>query len=376
MIVIIVLFTIFSFGQSVSSFVDDFVNRTGQAVVLDPKYNDFDINPSQDYFTSSDNNQLSKAFKLSFVNAGFIVQLKDNVFYITKDSPSSQNVNNDLTFVVDNTNYEQYFYNLKYITFDDLSTAMSIFPNLNIKYLKSYNQISFSCDKKDYKKIIKFISSLDVPIRSKKIKITIFTSSDDVASDIGLKISKLGLHLNSEISQDTNFLNYLLEFDAYFNALKNSNKITISQSPTFFLFNGNKLVFKSVKNIPYLTQSSSVQNTGTNTTSSYSYKDIGLQIELTPHISKKSSLLDLNLKIEDLIDLNSDKPLTNKLEYSNTVILSNSPILLTGLKKTINSDNVISVPFLSDIPFLGEIFKFRSKVYDVSNMSILIEFVR
>lgn len=375
-LIIIVLFTICSNATNLKEFVDDYVNRSNNAVVLDPKYNDYDIKVSDTYYTSSNVELLTKNFKLILVDNGYLVQLNDNIMYITNTNDVTVSTGtSSVGLSSQNPNSKQYIYDPKYITIDDLQTSLSSFVGVDIKYLKSYNQVIFICDTKDYTKIMKIINHLDVPIKSKNIKITIFNSSDDISTEIGTKINKLGLSLNSNVSNDIKYFDYLFEFSAYIKALKDDNKINISQSPTFYLINGNKLTFKSVKNIPYLTQSAEVSNTNSSTTNTYAYKDVGLQVDILPKISKKSTLLDVNIKLEDLLDLNGDKPVSSRLEYQNTIVLNNVPVLLTGLKKTIKSNNIVSIPLLSDIPLLGNIFKFKNDIDSSSNMSILIEFL-
>lgn len=374
-LILIILVSVYSNAITLKAFADDYVSRTQNAVTIDPRYNDTDIKVVDTYYTSSSSPELTKYFKLSIVDAGFVVQLDNNIIYVTNLNDSSISNDTNSLQLGSNSNNKQYIYNLKYITSDDVQTALSSFYGVDIKYLKSYNQIVYSCDEKDKKRINAFLNSIDVPIRSNNIRITVFNSSDDVSTDIGMKINDLSLSLNSNVSNSVNYFDYLFKFDAYISALKDSKKISISQSPSFFLINGNKLSFKSVKNVPYLTQSATIENTGSSTTNAYNYKDVGLQISILPKMSKNSTLLDLDLKIEDLIDLNADKPLTNRIDYQNTIVLNNVPVLLTGLKKSINSHNVISVPLLSDIPFLGNIFKFKSNVDSTSNMSILIEFI-
>jgi len=368
LILITILISSFSFSATVKQIVLDFNNRTNIGVYVDKKYYFDEIIINDEYFVTNDIKTLQNLFISAFKSSNFQVDIVDEDIYISRDLISTDNNQTVL-------NQKQYTYNLKYITSEDLQSVLGAFPAVSVKYLKSYNQIIFSCSEENYNDIRNMILALDVPIRSKNIKITVFNSSDDISTEIGMKINKLGFKLENSTFQSFDFYNNILEFDAYISALKNNNKIFISQSPTFFLINGNKLSFKSVKNIPYITQTSEVQNTGTSTTSSYSYKDVGLQIELTPRISKKSTLLELNLKIEDLIDLNLDKPLTNRLEYTNTIVLNNVPVLLTGLKKTINANNIISIPLLGDLPYIGNMFKFKSNKNETSNLSILIEFV-
>lgn len=373
-VLVLLLVLNFSNAETLKSFTDDYTSRTNNQVMLDKKYNSSDIKINESYHTANNIDELNQAYKLTLVDNGYLLQLDNNIMYVTNtsDTITSNNVMSSQSV----TNQKQYTYDLKYITSEDIQNALTAFSNVSIQYLKSYNKIVFSCDEKDKNKLLSFLQKIDIPIRSKNIKITVFNSSDDVSSDIGMKINKLGVSLNSNVSNyATDYFNSLFEFDAYISALKNDNKISISQAPTFFLINGNKLSFKSVKNIPFLTQSSTVENTGSSTTNTYNYKDVGLQVEILPRISKQASLLDINIKIEDLIDLNSDKPLTNRLEYQNIIVLGNAPVLLTGLKKTTTSKNVIAVPLLSDVPFFGNFFKFTNNIDNVSNMSILIEFI-
>lgn len=359
-------------ADNLKSFVDDFVNRTDIAVNLPTTMNDNEIVVSPAYYSVREQDKLKDFFSTVITSNGYKIDFVDNIFII---STNDNNTTKGFQTSSVPTTQKQYVYDLKYLTQDDIQTALSSFGNVSIQYLKSYNKIVFSCEPKDKNKLLSFLQKIDIPIHSKNIKITVFNSNDSVAEDIGLQIDKLGAGIDYSVVNGVVTNNTQIDFKAYFSALRNNNKITISQSPTFLLSNGNKLSFKSVKNIPYLTQSSTVQNTGSSTTNSYSYKDVGLQIELIPHISKYSTIVDLNLKIEDLVDLNSDKPLTNRLEYQNTVTLTNVPVLLTGLKKTIKSNNVITIPLLSNLPFVGELFKYKVKNDEVSNMSILIEFI-
>ena len=48
-------------------------------------------------------------------------------------------------------------------------------------------------------------------------------------------------------------------------------------------------------------------------------------------------------------------------------------LLLSGIKQTKVKNSDFSIPFVSNIPYLGEIFKYKSENYETSNISIAIQ---
>ena len=150
----------------------------------------------------------------------------------------------------------------------------------------------------------------------------------------------------------------------------------ISQSPTVRLTNGVKSTVTSVMNVPYLKTTSTVDAQTNSVTEQYDYKDIGLQINILPKIKNDWVYLNLNLISEELISLDDDKPITQKITYKNSVKLTKGkPILLTGIKKVSKHFEKSGIPLLQAFPLIGQLFRKKSVRNEEQNINILIEVI-
>jgi general secretion pathway protein D len=110
----------------------------------------------------------------------------------------------------------------------------------------------------------------------------------------------------------------------------------------------------------------------------YEYKDVGITMEITPHISQ-GGLIRLDIKseftklIEDATSLAVDTPTTAKREAETIVSMnSGSTIVIGGL---IRDDKITiekKVPLLSDIPLVGGLFKYRKDQLQKTNLLFFI----
>ncbi len=122
--------------------------------------------------------------------------------------------------------------------------------------------------------------------------------------------------------------------------------------------------------IPYTDTTTGVGGTALLTTS---FKDATLSFEVTPHITPdKRVLMDITLSNDEQSSTtNNGVPVidTNKLI---TKVLSDNgeTIVLGGIFKNSYGNTVTKIPYLGDIPFLGRLFRSRSKT--ISNNEILI----
>ncbi len=92
----------------------------------------------------------------------------------------------------------------------------------------------------------------------------------------------------------------------------------------------------------------------------YSREDIGLTLKVKPRLSSNNKVtLEVSTVIEDVLDNESpsaDRPTTTKREVKTTAIVNNGEmIILGGLIKNAGGKGVTKVPFLGDIPVLGEL---------------------
>lgn len=166
-------------------------------------------------------------------------------------------------------------------------------------------------------------------------------------------------------------------------ALKGDGDSNVLSSPTLVTMDNEEAEFTVGQEVPFLTGSYS--NTGTNTGSNGTVnpfqtierKDVGLTLGITPQINFGQSIkLKIKLEISSLTSTSASAVdlVTNKRTLTNTVSVDDGQILvLSGLIDENLNDSQQGVPFLSDIPLLGNLFKFRSVTRDKRNLMMFIK---
>jgi type II secretory pathway component GspD/PulD (secretin) len=108
--------------------------------------------------------------------------------------------------------------------------------------------------------------------------------------------------------------------------------------------------------------------------SSTSFKDAGIKLDVTPHITTKDNYISMNLKVEQsfLSGYTSDNQpiIDGRKAETNLLVKDGETIVIGGLRKKEDSVTIDKVPFLGDIPFFGTLF--RKKVKTVTDIDLLI----
>ncbi len=129
------------------------------------------------------------------------------------------------------------------------------------------------------------------------------------------------------------------------------------------------------KNVPFQTRSAA--STGTETYSSYEYRDVGITLKITPQISK-DRLVRLNIfqevtKLDELATTSPDRPTTLKRTIETTVIVKDkSTVVIGGLIDDSFTKTTFKTPCLGDIPLFGMLFSSVSKAGEKSNLYVFL----
>jgi general secretion pathway protein D len=110
-----------------------------------------------------------------------------------------------------------------------------------------------------------------------------------------------------------------------------------------------------------LTQAQQSTTGVSNVVNNYAREDIGLTLRVKPRLSSNNKVtLEVETQIEDVLENESpsaDRPTTTKRKVKTNAIVNNGEtIILGGLIKNAGGKGVQKVPFLGDIPVLGEMF--------------------
>jgi general secretion pathway protein D len=121
---------------------------------------------------------------------------------------------------------------------------------------------------------------------------------------------------------------------------------------------------------------SSVQGNSTTDLARNTYKrqDIGLTLKIKPRISSGNKVtIKTSLVQEDVVGGQPGLPTTTKRQVETTAIVRNGEsVILGGLIKAKYDDKETGVPFLKEIPVMGNIFKNREKIRDKVNLVVIL----
>jgi len=166
-------------------------------------------------------------------------------------------------------------------------------------------------------------------------------------------------------------------FGALITALQQDTDVNVLSTPNILTLDNEEAVIKVGDVIPV--QTGSTLTTGGNTTFNVSREDTGIILTLTPQINEGDMV---KLKIEQ--ELSSVKggssnvtvnlnPTTSKRSVKTVVVAKDQqPIVIGGLVEDKTSTVVQKVPFLGDIPLLGNLFKRKSKNVQKSNLLVFL----
>jgi len=153
---------------------------------------------------------------------------------------------------------------------------------------------------------------------------------------------------------------------------KKDKDVQIISTPQLLTTDNEEAVIYVGKNIPFQTRSTA--EGGTETYSSFEYRDVGTTLKITPQISQdgmvRLAISQEVTKLESTIDF---RPTTLKRTIDTTVIVDdNSTVVIGGLIDDKYAETETKVPLLGDIPLLGWLFKSRKKEREKTNLYVFL----
>jgi general secretion pathway protein D len=165
-------------------------------------------------------------------------------------------------------------------------------------------------------------------------------------------------------------------------AVETNTDYKILATPQLLTLDNEKASVNVVDNIPYSkqTQTSNVNNDYNS--QSIDYKDVGVKLEITPHIGERGTLRieikqEVSRLVSSLVTLNSNTnvlaPTTKKREVETIIQMKdNQTAVIAGLINEDDTDSKGQVPGLGDIPLLGWLFKQKEEKSIKTNLYIFI----
>jgi general secretion pathway protein D len=138
------------------------------------------------------------------------------------------------------------------------------------------------------------------------------------------------------------------------------------------------------QNVPFVTGSFTTTATVASPTSgavnpfqTIERKDVGLILKIKPQISEGSTIrLEISQELSDIaptVLTGASDLITNKRSIETKVIVDDgATVVLGGLIQNTLNETTQGVPFLSEIPFLGALFRFKSQEKKRTNLMIFL----
>ncbi|MBU0728443.1 MAG: hypothetical protein KKE17_15275 [Proteobacteria bacterium] len=230
------------------------------------------------------------------------------------------------------------------------------------------------------RKIEAVLKELDTPLPQVHIEAKIVSSTQEARRRLGIKWGYDNLSTRNPLSAGVDlsvtpsssdiaigFIRDNLNLNIDLLALQEKDMLQILSAPSILVIDGKEAEIKQGKEVPYVVQSGDLLTT--------SFREANLSLKVTPKIIKDSYIvLDVNVT-NDSVDQSSagGEPLINKQEITTNLFLEDKVTVVIGgilLQTTDNQDG--SVPGLSRIPLLGNLFKNSEKNHDKSELLVFI----
>jgi len=164
--------------------------------------------------------------------------------------------------------------------------------------------------------------------------------------------------------------NYLVDLEL--SAAQAETRAAVVSSPRVITANQKEATIEQGVEIPYQQSASSGATT-------ISFKKAVLSLKVTPQITPDNRIiLDLDVKKDsvgkDVVASGGvNVPAINTQEIATQVLVNDGQtVVLGGILQTTSSDNSTKVPFLGDVPILGNLFKTTTKVDNKDELLIFV----
>ena len=167
-------------------------------------------------------------------------------------------------------------------------------------------------------------------------------------------------------------------------AFQNNTDANVLSTPQLLTIDNEKAKIIVADNVPIIKQDVSTPLATSTTTASniavsrtFEYKDIGIQLEITPHISTGSLVrLEITAEVSNILSSDPANPgfvTTRKRQATTTVAVeSGQMVIIGGLIQDNRASITSKVPCIGNIPGLGWLFKTFSGKKDKTNLLVFI----
>lgn len=254
-----------------------------------------------------------------------------------------------------------------------------------VRYDRETDSIIVITDEETNAQIASLIETLDRPVPQVLIKVLFLEVTHTKDLDLGVEASYTFNNGDGSVLTDFGlagasrgaFLK-IIEDDitATLHALAGQGKLEVLSRPSVIARNNELATITIGKEVPFI-RNSRVTDNG-QTINTIEYEDIGIILEVTPHITPDrlvemevapeiSTLTSESVPITDTTDA---RVIAKRSASTRVVVADGKTVVIGGLMEDNMTESVSKVPLLGDIPLLGALF--RRTIKEKSKTELLI----
>lgn len=162
---------------------------------------------------------------------------------------------------------------------------------------------------------------------------------------------------------------------ALLRALESRSDANILSAPTVLTTDNQPAEIVSGQNVPFIASRATSDVNLSNTFATIERRDVGITLRLTPQISEGGQVrLDIFQEVSDVISNDPQLGPTTTIRSATTSVVTRDgqTVVIGGIMFEARGKNVSKVPFLGDIPVIGNVFRFDSTRNRKTNLLIFL----
>jgi type IV pilus assembly protein PilQ len=169
-------------------------------------------------------------------------------------------------------------------------------------------------------------------------------------------------------------LNKHFDIHAKLRAEKEDIDAKLLANPRILVLDNQQALFDIVTQHPYIERTI----TSSGVTETVKFKDVGVKLVVTPHITANDMLRlhilpEFSVLVERVTVATSNVPVIDTRKFDTTAVVKDGQtVVLGGLRKKDTTQQTNKVPVLGDLPLLGNLFKFEGEATVVNELVIFI----
>ncbi len=278
-----------------------------------------------------------------------------------------------------------------------LVNTQSLDGDVKITADKVSNSLVVSGGVADLESVRELVARLDVPRRQVYVEAVILDLSADLSRTLGISLQQVGGSASAQgfassgiaitpatvasafaggggllagvLGPSLNIAGQSIpSFGVVLQAIESSQNANVLSRPHLLTLDHAKATLSVGQKIPFPTgqlSSATAATAGVALATTYSREDVALKLDLTPHLADDDEVrLEIDGEISDVVANSTSPggPTTNQRKiHTEVVVRDGETVVLGGLQKESDTDEVDKIPGLGDIPIIGRLFQTKHK---------------